>query len=211
MLIENHQPVICVPIHHSLTLWNHDKKYPKSTHNFTRCCPAGRGRQRHRRRVINERGNVSDDVRQQVLHAARALGLKRLVPVSHHRMVRINVILARPELPLIRRMGIEFRRLSDRMDHSVSIPRTTLEDEKPTSIVDALLRSPCDAAVVYAQDHPLIRDAIAELATRSKPVVTMISDLPGSVRLAYAGTDHSKAGRSAGYFLSRMARPGPAR
>jgi LacI family transcriptional regulator len=160
-------------------------------------------------RVINERGNVSDEVRQQVLQAARDLGLKRLLPVSHHRMVRINVILARPELPLIRRMGIEFRRLSDRMDHSVSIHRTTLDDESPSTITQALLRSPCDAAVVYAQDHALIRGAIAELAARGKPVVTMISDLPGSARLAYAGTDHSKAGRSAGYFLSRMARPGP--
>jgi LacI family transcriptional regulator len=132
-----------------------------------------------------------------------------LLPVSHHRMVRINVILARPELPLIRRMGIEFRRLSDRMDHSVAIHRTTLKDENPTTIADALRQSPSDAVVVYAQDHPLIRDAIAELAARGKPVVTMISDLPGSARLAYAGTDHAKAGRSAGYFLARMARPGP--
>lgn len=160
-------------------------------------------------RVINERGNVSDDVRQKVLQAARDLGLKRLLPVSHHRMVRINVILARPELPLIRRMGVEFRRLSDRMDHSVSIHRTTLDDESPTTIAQALLQSPCDAAVVYAQDHQLIRDAIADLAARRKPVVTMISDLPGSARLAYAGTDHTKAGRSAGYFLTRMAQPGP--
>jgi LacI family transcriptional regulator len=160
-------------------------------------------------RVINERGNVSDDLRQLVLKAARDLGLKRQLPVSHHRMVRINVILARPELPLIRRMGIEFRRLSDRMDHSMSIHRTTFDDESPSTIAEALLRSPCDAAVVYAQDHPLIRSAIAELAERGKPVVTMISDLPGSARLAYAGTNHSKAGRSAGYFLSRMARPGP--
>lgn len=124
-------------------------------------------------------------------------------------MVRINVILARPELPLIRRMGIEFRRLSERMDHSVAIHRTTLEDEAAATIAEALLRSSCDAAVVYAQDHPLIRSAIAELAARGKPVVTMISDLPGSARLAYAGTDHAKAGRSAGYFLSRMARSGP--
>lgn len=160
-------------------------------------------------RVINERGNVSDEVRQQVLQAARSLGLKRLLPVSHHRLVRINVILARPELPLIRRMGIEFRRLSDRMDHSVAIHRTTLENEAPTTIAQALLRSPCDASIVYAQDHPQIHAAIADLAARGKPVVTMISDLPGSARLAYAGTDHTKAGRSAGYFLARMARPGP--
>ncbi|MGV8988717.1 MAG: hypothetical protein ACOH2H_20850 [Cypionkella sp.] len=37
----------------------------------------------------------------------------------------------------------------------------------------------------------------------------MISDLPGSARLAYAGTDHCKAGRSAGYFLGLMVPPAP--
>lgn len=159
-------------------------------------------------RVINERGTVSDAVSRRVLQAARELGLKRLLPVSHHSMVRINVILARPELPLIHRMGIEFRRMAQRMDRSVVIHRTTLEDEQPATIASALLRGQCDAAIVYAQDHPLIHAAIADLAARAKPVVTMISDLPGSQRLAYAGTDHYKAGRSAGYFLSRMAPPG---
>ncbi|MBU9699729.1 LacI family DNA-binding transcriptional regulator [Rhodobacteraceae bacterium HSP-20] len=159
-------------------------------------------------RVINDRGNVSDDVRKRVLDAARTLGLKRILPSSHHSIVRLNVILARPELPLIRRMGFEFRRLAQRMNHSLAIHRTVLEDEEPATIVAALDLSGYDAAIVYAQDHPLIRAAIADLARQGRPVVTMISDLPGSARLAYAGTDHYKAGRSAGYFLDLMARPG---
>ena len=66
-------------------------------------------------RVINDRGNVSADIRKRVLDAARTLGLKRILPSAHHRIVRLNVILARPELPLIQRMGFEFRRLSQRM------------------------------------------------------------------------------------------------
>jgi LacI family transcriptional regulator len=159
-------------------------------------------------RVINERGNVREEVRRRVLEAARDLGLKRILPVSHHRMVRINVILARPELPLIRRMGIEFQRNAQRMDRSVVIHRTLLEDETPATIAAALRRGQYDATIVYAQDHPLIHTAIADLSALGKPVVTMISDLPGSARLAYAGTDHYKAGRSAGYFLGRMCSPG---
>jgi LacI family transcriptional regulator len=143
-----------------------------------------------------------------VLEAARALGLKRILPSAHRSVVRINVILARPELPLIHRMGFEFRRLAQRMDHSIALHRTLLEDEEPATIVAALRRGPYDAVIVYAQDHPLIRGAIADLAAQGRPVVTMISDLPGSQRLAYAGTDHYKAGRSAGYFLGLMARPG---
>ena len=160
-------------------------------------------------RVINERGNVSADIRKRVLDAARTLGLKRILPSSHHSIARLNVILARPELPLIQRMGFEFRRLAQRMDHALAIHRTVLEDEDPATIVAALNRSGYDAMIVYAQDHPLIRAAIADLAAQGRPVVTMISDLPGSKRLAYAGTDHYKAGRSAGYFMGLMARPGP--
>ena len=159
-------------------------------------------------RVINERGNVSDAVRRRVLEAARELGIKRLLPVSHHALLRINVILARPELPLIGRMGVEFRRMAQRMDRSVVIHRTVLQDEAPATIANALLRNPADAAIVYAQDHPLIHASIAALAAQDRPVVTMISDIPGSARLAYAGTDHTKAGRSAGYFLTRMSPAG---
>lgn len=159
-------------------------------------------------RVINERGNVSDEVRKRVLEAARALGLKRILPSAHHGTLRVNVILARPELPLIHRMGFEFRRLAQRMGHAIALHRTVLEDEAPATIVAALHRGAYDAAIVYAQDHPLIRAAIADLAAQNRPVVTMISDLPGSARLAYAGTDHQKAGRSAGYFLGLMAGPG---
>lgn len=160
-------------------------------------------------RVINERGNVSEDIRKRVLDAARTLGLKRILPSAHHRIVRLNVILARPELPLIQRMGFEFRRLAQRMQHALAIHRTLLEDEDPATIVAALQRGEYDAVIVYAQDHPLIRAAIADLAAQGRPVVTMISDLPGSDRLAYAGTDHYKAGRSAGYFMGLMARSGP--
>ena len=138
----------------------------------------------------------------------RALGLRRVLPQSHHSLIRIKVILARPELPLIHRMGVEFRGLGQRMGQSVVIHRTVLDDEAPAIIAAALLRSQCDAAIVYAQDHPLIHAAIAEMDRLAKPVVTMISGLPGSRRLAYADTDDSKAGRSVAYFLTQMAPPG---
>jgi LacI family transcriptional regulator len=74
-------------------------------------------------RVLNERGNVSAAVRKRVLDAARELGLRRILPSSHHRILRVNVILARPERPLIARMGDEMRRLGQRLDSAISIHR----------------------------------------------------------------------------------------
>ena len=161
-------------------------------------------------RVIHDRGNVSEDIRRRVLDAARELGLKRLLPDPHRRLIRIEVILARPELPLIARLGYEFRRLSSSLDRSISIHRTVLEDERPETLAKALSKTVCDAVVSYMPDHPLVHAAVEELNLRGVPVVTMVSDVPGSSRIGYAGTDHYRAGRSAAYFVTQMAyTPGP--
>ncbi|WP_158665022.1 LacI family DNA-binding transcriptional regulator [Ensifer adhaerens] len=155
-------------------------------------------------RVINDRGNVSEDVSKRVLQAAKELGLRRLLPQAHRRLIRIDVILARPELPLIARMGFEFRRISTTLDRSIVIHRTVLEDERPETLAKALAKTSCDAVVSYMQDHPVVHAAVEDLSARGIPVVTVISDVPGSARIGYAGTDHCRAGRSAGYFISRM-------
>lgn len=159
-------------------------------------------------RVLNERGNVSDEVRRKVLQAARELGLKRILPSPHHRHIQVNVILARPERPLITRMAQEFRRQSTRLDRSMTIHRTLLKYESPEAISEAMLREGFDAVIVDAPDHALIHEAMARLHAAGKPVITVISDVPEAPRLAYAGIDHAKAGRTAGYFLGHMARPG---
>lgn len=161
-------------------------------------------------RVLNERGNVSAKTAQRVLDAARQLNLRRVLPSSHRRLLRICVLLPRPELPLITRMNHEFSRLAERLDRSVQIVRTVLATEDPATIERQLAATNCDAVVVYAQEHDRVHEAIAELEARGVPVVTMISDLPRSQRLAYAGTDHYAAGRTAAYFMARIVhRPGP--
>lgn len=159
-------------------------------------------------RVINDRGNVSDEVRRRVIAAARDLGLRRILPSSHHRHLRVNVILARPERPLITRMANEFRRQSQRLDSSITIHRTLLKYESPEAISEAMLRGGFDAVIVDAPDHPLVHAAIDDMARQGHPVVTIISDVPQTARLAYAGIDHYKAGRSAGFFIGRMTPPG---
>ncbi|WP_271023451.1 LacI family DNA-binding transcriptional regulator [Rhizobium sp. RCAM05973] len=140
-------------------------------------------------RVINDRGNVSEEVSKRVLQAAKELGLRRMLPQSHRRLIRIDVILARPELPLIARMGFEFRRLSTSLDRSIIIHRTVLEDERAETLAKALTKTSCDAVVSYMQDHPIVHAAVEELSAKGIPVVTVISDVPGSARIGYAGTE----------------------
>ncbi|MBB5533565.1 LacI family DNA-binding transcriptional regulator [Rhizobium giardinii] len=157
-------------------------------------------------RVLNERGNVSVKTAQKVLEAARTLEINRILPSAHQKTVRIELLLARPEIPLIARMSNEFRKLPARMDRSVIIQQTILTDEGPETMAQALRRTRCDAVIVYTQEHDAIHRAIGSIAAKGIPTVTIISDLPRSLRLAYAGIDHYKAGRTAGYFIDGMVR-----
>ena len=161
-------------------------------------------------RVLNERGNVAPQTAEKVLAVARRLKLKRILPASHRRLLRIQVILARLELPLIGRMNREFAKLAERVDRSIVIQRTILKSEAPALLAEQIRSTKYDAVIVYAQEHDAIHASVDELFHRRVPVVTMISDLPNSSRLAYAGTDHYSAGRTAGFFMAQMLqRPGP--
>ena len=159
-------------------------------------------------RVLNERGGVKPDTARRVLAAARQLGLRRILPVSHHKGLRFEVLLTRPDLPLITRMSRAFAGLASTLDRSVIVQRSMLADDKPEHLAQRMRETKCNAVITYAQEHEIILDASAQLASAGIPVVTLISDLPAAARLAYAGIDHYAAGRTAGYFIARMARPG---
>jgi len=106
-------------------------------------------------------------------------------------------------------MGREFAKLAERVDRSIVIQRKVLKSEAPVLVAEQIRATKCDAIVVYAQEHDVIHAAVDEMFHRGVPVVTMISDLPNSSRLAYAGTDHYSSGRTAGFFMAKMLqRPG---
>ena len=63
-----------------------------------------------------------------------------------------------------------------------------------------------DGVAVAALDHPAVREAINALAARGVTVVTLVSDVPGSKRMHYAGIDNSSAGRTAASLMGRFLR-----
>lgn len=71
----------------------------------------------------------------------------------------------------------------------------------------ATLRGRCDAVVVMALDHPLVRAAIDDLVEHGIVVVTLVSDVPGSRRSRFVGIDNVAAGRTAASLLGRFVGP----
>ncbi|WKL26017.1 LacI family DNA-binding transcriptional regulator [Sinorhizobium meliloti] len=159
-------------------------------------------------RVLNERGGVRPETAKRVLDAARDLGFDRKLPTLYRQGLRFEVLLGRRQMPLCARLSDAIVRFGRPFEDIVAIERTFVDETRPELVAEAILKSRGNALVVYGQDHELIIDAIAEVTSAGKPVVTIVSDVPSAPRLSYVGIDHYKAGRCAAFFLAKMAGEG---
>ena len=68
----------------------------------------------------------------------------------------------------------------------------------------------CHGVVLKAPDDPAVASAVARLAARGIPVVTLVTDVRDSARVAYVGLDNAAAGATAAYLVSQVLgdRPG---
>jgi LacI family transcriptional regulator len=83
-----------------------------------------------------------------------------------------------------------------------------IDEIEPAAIAKRLLAvgELSDAVAVVAVDHPHVAAAIETLAGEGKPVFTLLSDLSAPARAGYVGVDPRKAGRTAAWAISRLAR-----
>ena len=63
--------------------------------------------------------------------------------------------------------------------------------------------------VLKALDTSEVNEAVARLAGRGIPVVTLVTDLPGSPRTGYVGIDNRAAGATAAYLITQWLGPRP--
>jgi LacI family transcriptional regulator len=69
--------------------------------------------------------------------------------------------------------------------------------------LDGIARRGSQGVVLKAPDHPLVVAAVERLAEVGIPVVTLVTDLPTSRRVAYVGLDNRAAGATAAYLLDQ--------
>jgi LacI family transcriptional regulator len=159
-------------------------------------------------RVLNERGSVSPTTRERVVAAARELALPRLLPDTQHGLIHIDILLPDSDAPFFRRLRDAVQRSMQMLDRRVVVHRTLMsaadEARLPQTLAQAGYRRA--ALIVTTHDTPPVRDALAAAIARGEAVITMVTDVGGIERLHYAGIDNLRAGRTAGYFIGRLAR-----
>jgi LacI family transcriptional regulator len=162
-------------------------------------------------RVLNERGSVSAAMRARVVAAARQLGVPRVLPETHHGLVHIDVLLPQNDSPFFQRLTLSLERSMQILDRRIVLHRQFLPEADDDVITRAILRPDYKRAglIVTTHDTAPVRDALHSVIARGESVVTMVTDIAGIERTHYAGIDNRLAGRTAGYFVGRLAtRPG---
>jgi LacI family transcriptional regulator len=71
--------------------------------------------------------------------------------------------------------------------------------------LDAIARRGSDGVILKAPDHPTVVAAVGRLRAARIPVVTFVTDLPSSARVAYVGVDNVAAGATAAYLIAHWA------
>lgn len=156
-------------------------------------------------RVLNGRGGVRPETVEKVLAAARRLDYPRRLPQAHRGLLRIEVILVRPETTFFGRLAAAVERIAATLDATVAVHRTFLSEDDPDGFAVRIARPGFrrTGLILAAPDHPRIGDALAQVQAEGQPIVQIVTRVSG-VAADYVGIDNMAAGRMAGLLLSRM-------
>lgn len=167
-------------------------------------------------RVLNKRAGVRSATVQRVMQAATSLGYLPQAEAHAHaalqsQPLRLRVLIPEGSNRFLQMLGDVIGYAQDHWaPYNVRCQAAYIESFNPDALARALLHhgQRCDGIAFMALEHPVVREAVAQLAEQGVPTVTLISDLSNSRRVAYVGLDNRAAGRTAGYLVGRFIGPG---
>ena len=157
-------------------------------------------------RVLNHRGGVRpstvNDIRQAIADLDRQASQLRL----NGRVFMIDIVMQTPvrfsaavktalehEMPSLRPAVVRSRFDFREKGHPREI----------AGALDTIARRGSRGVILKAPEAPEVNTAVLRLAEAGIPVVTLVTDLPFSKRVAYVGMDNRSAGATAAYLINQ--------
>src|SRR6201995_2419085 len=157
-------------------------------------------------RVLNQRGgvraNTVNDIQQAIADLDRQASQLRL----NGRVFMVDIVMQTParfsaavktalehELPSLRPAVVR-----SRFDF-----REACHPREIAAALDAIARRGSRGVLLQAPEGTELNAAVARLAEAGIPVVTLVTDLPFSKRVAYVGMDNRSAGAAAAYLVNQ--------
>lgn len=157
-------------------------------------------------RVMNRRGGVSPAKEAKVLEWASRLNVDRVLFRGYLPMLRVAVLMQSPKNPFYRGLRDAFTDMDAALaDMRLHCALHYLNLSQPQGTIKQIqqIAAAHDALIVVCPNDPDVAAALRQVAA-STPVVTLITDIPASGRLAYVGPDNRQMGRAAGELMGRF-------
>lgn len=155
-------------------------------------------------RVLNGRGGVAPKTAERVILAARALDWPGRVPEPHRGIIRLEVILVRPDTAFYARIARAFRRIATSLDPSIQLQLTFLQEGDARAIAKQIANPPQrrSGLAIACPAYPEVTRALADLRDAGMPVVQIVSRILDDVE--FVGIDNQAAGRLAAMMVARL-------
>ncbi|MFK0331856.1 LacI family DNA-binding transcriptional regulator [Rhizobium sp. NPDC090275] len=157
-------------------------------------------------RVLNGRGGVKPKTEQLVIETARAMGVDRALTMMPTRILRIGVVLQNNVNSYYVKLREGFLRSAQQYKrYNIRITFFYFEQINADAAIRTLAKAAaeCDGLVVTLFDDPEVTATVDQLS-RKLPIVTVASDLPGTGRIGYVGSNAVQEGGTAGALMGRF-------
>ena len=160
-------------------------------------------------RVLNNRAHVSPQTRQRVLSAIDELAGQEAQLAARGRRLFFDFVIEAPNR-FTREVRAAGEAVLPQIGAAVCRPRFLMQeimsDEEVVASLARILKRGSHGVCLKVRDTPKIRQAVNRLCEAGIPMVTLVTDLKDTERLAYIGLDNAGAGRTAAYLVAKMMR-----
>ncbi len=155
-------------------------------------------------RVLNGRDGVRETTRLRVLEAIETLSKpEQPAPQQKRRSIAVLTDSGSSFNKTLQDAVEKLRPLNP--DYDVAFNSVTTSEVKPIQLAQMIERTAetADGIVLVAREEMMISRAVRSVTARGIPVICLTTDLPGSNRTAYVGSDQVNAGSCAAYLMGR--------
>lgn len=162
-------------------------------------------------RVLNNRGAVSPKTAEKIMDIVRAMDYRPnragITLAAQKKKYKIGVILFSENNPFFDEVmeGVRIK-ASELQDYGITTltRRVEFDMEAQLAAVDELLGEGIHGLMLAPYNHMRIQEKIDKLVELQIPVVTVNTDIDGSRRLAYVGSDYFQGGCTAAGLFALM-------
>ncbi|EBA04426.1 putative DNA-binding protein [Rhodobacterales bacterium HTCC2150] len=157
-------------------------------------------------RALNDRAHVSAQTRLRVQAAIEELASQEAQLAARGRRLFFDFVIEAPS-----RFSREVKAAAEAaLPHvgaavcrSRFMQQDIMEEHEVVAALMRILKRGSHGVCLKARNTPKIRAAVNRLGAAKIPVVTLVTDITDTTRLAYAGLDNAGAGRTAAYLIAK--------